>query len=98
MDRSVEKLNPHRVGMVLGGLYGLWHLTWSLLVLLGLAKPFLDFILSLHFLQVTYAVAPFIALKALGLIVVTSALGYFLGYVLAWLWNRVGVTRKRLGR
>ena len=94
MDTSAEKLNPHRVGIVLGGLYGLWHLTWSLLVLVGLAKPFLDFILSLHFLQVTYTVAPFNALKALGLIVVTSALGY----VLAWLWNRFGVAREKLVR
>jgi len=98
MDTSVEKLNPHRVGMLLGGLYGLWHLTWSLLVLVGLAKPLLDFILSLHFLQVTYAVSPFTPLKALALIVVTSALGYFLGYVLAWLWNRVGVAREKLVR
>ena len=98
MDTSVEKLNPHRVGMALGGLYGFWHLTWSLLVLVGLAKPFLDFLLSMHFLQVTYAVSPFTPLKALGLIVVTSGLGYLLGYVLAWLWNRVGVTRKRRGR
>jgi hypothetical protein len=84
--------------MLLGGLYGLWHLTWSLLVVVGLAKPFLDFILSLHFLQVTYAVAPFNALNALALIVVTSALGYVLGYVLAWLWNRVGVAREKLVR
>jgi hypothetical protein len=98
MDTSAEKVNPHRVGMALGGLYGLWHLIWSLLVLVGLAKPFLDFILSLHFLRVTYAVGPFNALKALGLIVVTSALGYFLGYVLAWLWNRVGVAREKLVR
>ena len=94
MDASVEKLNPHRVGMVLGGLYGLWHLIWSLLVLVGLAKPLLDFVLSLHFVQVAYAVAPFKALKAVGLIVVTSALGYLLGYVLAWLWNRFGSARE----
>lgn len=98
MDTSLDKLNPHRVGMLLGGLYGLWHLTWSLLVLVGLARPFLDFILSLHFLQVTYAVAPFTWLKALGLIVVTSALGYLLGFVLAWLWNRLGLAGKRLTR
>jgi hypothetical protein len=71
----------------------LWHLTWSLLVLVGLAKPLLDFILSLHFLQVTYAVAPFNATKALGLLVVTAVLGYLLGCVLAWLWNRVGAGR-----
>jgi hypothetical protein len=93
MDTSIGRLNPHHVGMVLGGLYGLWHLTWSLLVLVGLARPLLDFILSLHFLQVTYAVAPFNAGKALGLVVVTAALGYLLGYVLAWLWNRVGAGR-----
>ena len=46
----------------------------------------------------SYTVAPFNALKALGLIVVTSALGYFLGYVLAWLWNRFGVAREKLVR
>jgi len=69
--------------MVLAGFYGLWHLTWSLL-------PLLDFVLSLDVLQVTYAVAPFNALEAVGLIVVTSAVGYLLGHVLAWLWNRFG--------
>ena len=86
-------MNPHRVGMALGGLCGLWHVTWSLLVLVGLAKPLLDVILSLHFLQVTYGVAPFDALTALALIVVTSALGYIVGYVPAWLWNRFSAAR-----
>jgi hypothetical protein len=93
MDTPVEKVNPHRLGLVVGGLYGLWHLMWSLLVVVGLAKPLLDFILSLHFLQVTYAVAPFNVLTALGLIIVTSAIGYVVGYVLGSLWNRLGLRR-----
>ena len=93
MNTSTQRLAPHRAAVALGGLCGLWHLAWSALVLLGLAKPVLDLVLALHFLEVTYTVAPFSAPKALGLVVMTSALGYLLGYVLVWVWNRLGAAR-----
>ena len=93
MNAFAGEVNPHRLGLVLGGLYGLWHLTWSLLVVIGLAKPLLDLVLRLHFLQVTYTVASFNVVTALGLIIVTSAVGYLMGYVLGLLWNRLGPRR-----
>ena len=93
MNAFAGEVNPHRLGLVLGGLYGLWHLTWSLLVVIGLAKPLLDLVLHLHFLQVTYTVASFNVVTALGLIIVTSAVGYLMGYVLGLLWNRFGPRR-----
>ena len=71
---------------------------FSLGLILAIVFPISAFVAAgfEHSVANMYFVAPFNALKALGLIVVTSALGYCLGYILAWLWNRSGVARKRL--
>jgi hypothetical protein len=80
-------VNPNKVGLVLGALYGGWHLLWSVIVAVGWAQPLLNFVFWMHFLVPPYVVAPFQARVALILIVVTSAVGYAIGYVLGVLWN-----------
>lgn len=82
-------LNPHKTGAALGLLLGLWHAFWSFLVGIGAAKPLLDLILKLHFLNFSYAVASFSLAKAVGLVVLTTLVGYITGHVLAWSWNWV---------
>lgn len=82
-------INPNLAGLAFGGMLGLWHLTWSLLVVLRWAQPLLDWILRLHMLQIPMTVLPFSLSLSVGLIIVTSLLGYILGYVFAAVWNGV---------
>jgi hypothetical protein len=44
IDHTVRRISPVRTGLVLAAVIGLWHLSWSLLVALGGAQPFIDFI------------------------------------------------------
>lgn len=83
------KLNPSKVALTLGVLIGGFHLGWSALVALGLAQGLLDFIFSVHMLANPYQVTGFDAMKAGTLIVITSAIGYVVGYIFATVWNKV---------
>jgi hypothetical protein len=40
--------NSKKVGVVVGALVSGWHLPWSLLVLIGCARPIIDFIFWAH--------------------------------------------------
>ncbi|MDO8620146.1 MAG: hypothetical protein Q7R64_02250 [bacterium] len=85
----MQNLYAHKVGLVAGGLLALAHAVWALLVFLGLAEPFLDFIMGLHFLNFQFVIDPFSFGNALMLVVVTGIIGYLIGYVGGLLWNRV---------
>lgn len=83
------KLNPSKVALTLGVLFGGFHLGWSVLVALNLAQGLLDFIFGLHMLANPYQVTGFDITKALTLVVITFAVGYGVGYVFASVWNKV---------
>jgi len=83
------KLNKNKVGLSLGLLFGLLHLVWAILVALGLANRLLNFILGLHFVNLSLAIKDFNAGTALALIVATFIVGYVAGWILASIWNRV---------
>ncbi len=81
--------NPNKVGLVFGVLLGGWHLVWSLLVLSGLAQSLYDFILWAHMIHVQITIGPFDMAAFLTLIVMTTIVGYIIGYSAALVWNRV---------
>jgi len=83
------KLNNNVVGLALGGLIALAHLTWSLLVMVGWAGWWINFVLGLHFLNNPFIVNPFSWGTMLMLVVVTGIVGYVLGWVFAWVWNKL---------
>lgn len=85
----MNQINANQVGLVLGGLLALGHALWAIMVWVGAAKPFLDRILGLHFLNLQYSLNPFSFGKAVLLVIVTAIFGYLAGYVLGWLWNLV---------
>lgn len=82
------EMNKHRAGLALGGLLGLWHLVWALLVAVGVAQAILDFVFRIHLLSNPYTVQPFRLGSAAVLIIVTALIGYVLGWVFAFMWNR----------
>ena len=81
------KLDPRKTGLGLGSLVGLMHLIWSLMVALGLAQWWMDWVFSLHFLNNPFTVGYFNVVTALILIIVTSLIGFAVGFVFATIWN-----------
>jgi hypothetical protein len=83
----VGTVNPNKAGLVLGALIGGWHVLWALVVAAGWAQAVLNFVFWMHFLKPPYTVGAFSAGIALIFILVTTAFGYAMGYVLGVLWN-----------
>ena len=83
----MRHLNPTKAALSVGIVLGLWHLAWVTMVALGVAKPVLDYILRLHFLQFDYALAPFAISTAATLVAITFAIGALIGLVFALVWN-----------
>jgi hypothetical protein len=54
----MRRINPAKAALAVGIVIGLYHLSWVGLVAAGLAKPFMDFVLELHFIQLDYVNVP----------------------------------------
>lgn len=83
------KLSEIQTALVVGTFVAVMHVIWSSLVFLGLAGPYLNWILGLHFLNNPFTVQPFSFGTALVLVGFTFVVGYLLGYVFAIIWNRL---------
>ena len=81
--------NPKKAGLVLGVMFGGIHILWSLLVLLGLAQWFVDFVMWAHMVESNVVVESFDIIATLTLIVVASAIGFVVGFVGAHVWNHM---------
>jgi K+-sensing histidine kinase KdpD len=60
---------------------------WSVLVAAGLAQLVIDWIFRLHFIQPPYTITAFNLGTAVTLIVVTSVIGFVMGWLFAAIWN-----------
>ena len=83
----MNPVSSHKVGLVFGGMMAIVHTVWALMVLIGVAKLYLDWIFGLHFLSFKYSIDPFAFLNALILVIATGVIGYIMGYICGWLWN-----------
>ncbi|MDP3661288.1 MAG: hypothetical protein Q8R17_00300 [bacterium] len=83
----MNRVNPNKTGMALGAFAGLAHLLWSVVVAMGLAQVWIDWVLELHMIEPFYFVGEFSLGTAATLVVVTTIVGYVVGWVLGNLWN-----------
>lgn len=83
----MRRINPAKAALAVGIVIGLYHLAWVGLVATGLAKPFMDFVLRLHFIQFSYEMAPFDPATGAMLVALTFAIGAIFGLVFALVWN-----------
>ncbi len=83
----MNNVNSHKLGLVVGGMAAFMHLLWALMVLVGLAKPLMNWFMGLHFLTAPHSVNPFSFGKALMLVVMAGVVGYLFGFVFGSFWN-----------
>ena len=80
-------INRHKLGLVLASFMGISHSLWVWLVLTGMAQTVINWIFRLHFIEPAYVITPFDIGVATTLIVLTSAIGYLTGWMVAAIWN-----------
>lgn len=85
----MHRISPKNAGLTLGAVLGLWHALWSALVAFDLAQPLIDFIFRMHFIAPVYAIEVFDIVTAVGLVVLTSVIGFVFGYIFALIWNKL---------
>ena len=66
---------------------GISHFLWAWLVLTGMAQTVINWIFRLHFIEPTYVITRFELGVATTLVILTSAIGYLSGWILAAIWN-----------
>ncbi len=81
--------NKNKVGLVFAAVLGGLHVVWSLLVLSGFAQKIYDFVLWAHMINLPLTVGPFDLTAAIVLVLMTTAIGYVMGYFTGWIWARV---------
>jgi hypothetical protein len=84
--------NPIRLGITVGLLLALFHACWAALVALGWAQPLMDFVFWAHFINPPWHIDAFAWQRACILVSFTFAVGWAIGAVGGWLWNRFAVT------
>ena len=88
----MSRTQPHLFGLVFGIFLAVWHALWALLVWFGAAQPLMDFIFRLHMITPPYKIAAFNLGTAATLVLVTAAIGYLMGWVVGFIWNRFGTS------
>ena len=81
------KLNVQKTALMFGTFAGLMHTVWSLLVALGFAQAYLDWMIGLHFLVNPFTVSAFNLGTAVTLVAATFVIGYLVGWVFSTVWN-----------
>lgn len=85
----MKELNENKVALTVGLFVSGCHLVWSLLIVVGLAQPLLDFIFWAHMIANPCKVIGFTLTQSLILIIVTFAIGYIGGLIFTKVWNSI---------
>ena len=84
-------INENIVGLVFGAFVGGVNAIWALLVFLGWAQPFMNFIFWAHMIALPYpyVVGAFDISTAAILVVFAFVIGYVVGNIIARIWNTI---------
>ena len=83
------KFNPNNVGLYCGLLIGFCELVWVIMIALGLAQGWLNFIFGLHFMSNPFQIRAFNMGTSIVLVIMTFVVGYVFGWVATWVWNKM---------
>lgn len=83
------KFNANTVGLYSGLIIGFCELVWVIMVGLGFAQGWFNFIFGLHFIVTPFQVGAFNLGKGIILVVMTFVVGYVFGWVATWVWNKM---------
>lgn len=83
----MEKKN--RMGLTFGILAALLHLVWAILVLVGVAQAYLDWIFPMHMIGNVFQVASFSIINTILLVIIAFIGGYILGWLGSWIYEKV---------
>jgi hypothetical protein len=92
-EAPMHSIHPIKTGLAVSAVLALAHLIWASLVAVGWAGPVLEFILKLHFIEVSLKIAPFDLATAAALVALTGVIGFGIGAVFALLWNQLHAQR-----
>lgn len=85
----MKELNKNQFGLIMGLFFAALHIAWSLLVAIGFAQVLINWILWLHFINISVHVENFELTRAVLLVIVAFIVGYVVGYVSTWMWNMI---------
>ncbi len=88
-------MNLFRASMVGGLCLASFHFLWVVLIALGWAQPFIDFIFKLHMLSSPFQVQPFSVVLAIGLLLFTFLIGCFYGFIFYFVKIRLSNNHSR---
>ncbi len=83
------KLKTGPTALVTGVFVAFMHFVWMLMVYFKIAQWYLNWVFGLHLLTNPYKVLAFNFGTAVTLLVFTFIVGYFAGWVFAFIWNRL---------
>jgi hypothetical protein len=82
-----DALDKKKIGLAVGSFTAGIHFFWSILVLIGLAQPLMDWIFQLHMIRPPYTIMPFSLINMIVLILISFIGGYGAGWFFAYVWN-----------
>jgi hypothetical protein len=77
----IKKTDIFSKALVWGFFLSALHLAWVIFILLGWAQPLINFIFTIHMLNVPVTVQPFNFLYAITLVCITFVVGTFYGFI-----------------
>ena len=91
----MDRLRSHSMGLAFATFLGSCHAGWAVLVWTGVAQWLMDVVFRLHMIAPVYRITAFSFASALGLVLLTGAIGYLFGWFLAFAWNRCLVSQDK---
>lgn len=85
----MKEISERKVALTVGLFVSGVHLVWSLLIIIGLAQPLVNFIFWAHMISNPYQITGFTPTQSLTLIIVTFAVGYIGGFIFAKIWSKI---------